>query len=287
MTARRGFTLVEMLVALVLMGLVGTAIYQLLVSNQRLYRQQTQRVEVNENARAAMSILPGEIRELDAGDPAGSDVVAMTGTALTYKAMRSLYVLCQPPNTGALQLTVDNTLVYGLRRINLTQDSVVVFAENDPMTRTDDQWLHANVTAATVGTACPGGGASLLLTVSGITAGALAGVQTGAPLRGFEVSQVLLYTDAAGDRWLGGRTYQKSAGTWSGTQPIVGPLSSTGLQLTYYDGAGAVTALPGAVARVAVTVESKSSRTVRAAGGMSYLLQDLVTQVAVRNNPSY
>lgn len=288
MTNRRGFTLVEMLTALVLLGIVGTALYQLLVNNQRLYQEQTQRVQVNENARAAISILPGEVRELNAGDPAESDVVAMTASSLSYKAMRGLYVLCQPPNTGALQVTVDNTLFYGLRRLDPTRDSVLIFAENDDATRMDDGWLHADVTSATTGTACPGGTASLQLQLAGVTAGQLGGVLDGSPLRTYEVAQILTYADAYGAQWLGGRAFAKASQSWGGTQPIVGPVSASGLQLVYYDTTGAVTAVAADVARIGITVESRSSRmTAQGAAGMDYMLQDLVTHVAVRNNPTY
>jgi prepilin-type N-terminal cleavage/methylation domain-containing protein len=287
MTNRRGFTLVELLIALVLLGIVGTALYQLLVSNQRLYEEQTQRVQVNESARAAISLLPGELRELNAADTAESDIVAMTPTSLTYKAMRGLYVLCQAPNSGGLQVTVNDTLFYGVRRLEPTQDSVLIFWEGDPDTRTDDGWLHANVTSAVAGNACPGGGQSLQLQLSGVSSTQLDGVTVGAPLRNFEVAQALVYADAAGDQWLGGRLYLKAAGTWSGTQPIVGPLSATGLQLAYYDATGAVTGTPASVARVGITVQSRSARAVtRTPTGFNYLLQNLMTHVALRNNPN-
>lgn len=288
MTNRRGFTLVEMLIALVLVGIVGAALYQLLVNNQRLYQEQTQRVQVNESARAAISLLPGEVRELNPADPAESDVVAMSATSLTYKAMRGLYFLCLPPNTGASQVTLDNTLVYGIRRLDPGQDSVLIFAENDATTRLDDGWLHANVTAATTGTACPGGKPSLQLQLASISGGSLSGVLTGTPLRNYEVAEVLTYADGYGDQWLGGRIFRKGSQTWSDTQPIVGPLSTSGMQLVYYDAAGAVTGAPSAVARIEIAVQSRASRaTVRRVSGPDYLLQDLMTHVTVRNTPTY
>ncbi|MDH3496305.1 MAG: prepilin-type N-terminal cleavage/methylation domain-containing protein [Gemmatimonadota bacterium] len=285
MRYERGFTLVELLTALVLFGIVGTALYQLLVSNQRVYRQQSERVAVNENARAAISILPGEIRELSAG---GGDVIAMTATSLSYKAMQGLYLQCQLPNTGSLQLTLDRTNVFGLRGMDPGRDSVLVFAENDPSTRGDDAWLHADVTAMATGTACPGARPSLTITLAGVTAGQLGGVENGAPVRTHQPAQVLLYQDAAGAWWLGGRMFMKGSG-WSATQPIVGPVSSTGLALSYFDVAGNVTANPAAVARVGIAVESRSARAVRGTGGAypGYMLEDLMTHVAVRNNPLY
>ena len=49
---RRGFTLVELLVALVLLSIVTMGIYKVLVSNDRVYSAQTQRMELSQNIRA-------------------------------------------------------------------------------------------------------------------------------------------------------------------------------------------------------------------------------------------
>jgi hypothetical protein len=123
--------------------------------------------------------------------------------------------------------------------------------------------------------------------LSGVTAGQLAAVQAGAPVRTFRVAQILLYQDAGGDWWLGGRAYQKSGGAWGTTQPVLGPLSGSGLALSYFDASGTTTTDPAVVARVGVTVQSQSGQLVYRTTGSAYLLQDLVTQVAVRNNPLY
>jgi prepilin-type N-terminal cleavage/methylation domain-containing protein len=281
----RGFTLVEILIALVLMGIVSTALYQLLVNNQRLYRAQVQSVEINESARAAVSILPTEIRELSAG---GGDIMAMNGTSITYKSLQALYVQCTAPNAGSLELVLDRSVFFGLRAISAADDSVFIFAEGDSTTRSDDGWLSASVTSTTIGTACPGSRPSITVGVSGLSAAQLATVQGGAPVRTFRPMQILLYQDAAGDWWLGGRLYQKASGSWAATQPFLGPLSGTGLTLTYADAAGTATTNPLLVARVGINVESQSSeRVYRSGTGPQYLLQDLVTQVAVRNNPIY
>ena len=39
--SRRGFTMIELLIALVLLGIVSAAVYRVLVNNQRLYLAQT------------------------------------------------------------------------------------------------------------------------------------------------------------------------------------------------------------------------------------------------------
>jgi prepilin-type N-terminal cleavage/methylation domain-containing protein len=284
MRTQRGFTLIEILIALVLMGIVSTALYQLLVSNQRLYRAQVESVAINESARAAVAIVPSEIRELSAGE---GDIVAMDATSLTYNSMQALYVQCAAPNTGALEIILDRNTFFGLRAITAADDYVLIFAEGDSTTRADDGWLTADVTSAAAGTACPGSMPSITVVVSGVTAGDLADVMAGAPVRTFRPAQILLYADAAGDWWMGGRLYQKAGGSWGATQPMLGPLSGTGLALTYADAGGAATTNVAAVARVGVTVQSQSSQQVYRTTGTTYLLQDLVTQVAVRNNPLY
>ncbi|MDH4349828.1 MAG: prepilin-type N-terminal cleavage/methylation domain-containing protein [Gemmatimonadota bacterium] len=280
----RGFTLVEILIALVLMGIVSTALYQLLVANQRIYRAQVESVAINESARAAVSIVPSEVREVSAGD---GDVLAMNATSLTYKSMQSLYVQCADPNTGGLEIILDRTTSFGFRAIDAAEDSILIFAEGDPSTRTDDGWLSASVTSTTVGTACPGSRPSIIVGLAGVSSSDLMNVSAGAPVRTFRPTQILLYQDGAGDWWLGGRQYQKTGGSWSTTQPLLGPLSGTGIALTYTDAAGAATVNVAAVARVGITVQSQSSDRVYRSTGSTYLLQNLVTQVAVRNNPTY
>jgi prepilin-type N-terminal cleavage/methylation domain-containing protein len=283
---RRGFTLVELVTALVLFGIVSMSLYQLLINSQRVYRQQTERLSADMSARDAISVLPGEVRELSASD---GDIVAMSATSLTYKSMQALYIQCDTPSAASLMIVLDRASFLGLRAIDVSQDSIVVFAEGDSTTATDDAWLHADVTAVSPGTECPGAGSSLRVTLGGVTPGQLARVAAGAPVRTFRVAQVLLYRDASGDSWLGGREFQKAAGTWATTQPIVGPLSPAGLELTYFDSTGAATALPGNVVRVGIAVVGRSPGRVRSSGGAAsaYLLQDLMTQVAVRNNALY
>jgi prepilin-type N-terminal cleavage/methylation domain-containing protein len=87
----RGFTLIEILVALVLMGIVSVAIYQTLVTNQRTFLAQTQRIDLQQNIRAAATILPGEFRTLDAAD---SDIAAISATSITIRAGLRTTIRC-------------------------------------------------------------------------------------------------------------------------------------------------------------------------------------------------
>lgn len=278
---RRGFTLVELLIALVMMGIVSAAVYQVLVSNQRIYRQQTQRIELNDNLRSAIAILPGELRELNANDPAGSDIIAMSESTITYKAMRNLYVTCGSQTIGNLMYL--DTAIAGLRPLDAARDSVLIFADSTTGTARDDRWVHANVVSVTPANNCPGGAPSYDVT---LTPGVL-GTDTvlrGSPVRGFEIQEVRRYPDASGNTWLGARRYHKTDG-WGGLQPVVGPLTAGGLRMTYFDSAGAVAATPGLVALIQIMVVGRTTQPVQTSTGtIDYLLDTLVTSVALRNN---
>lgn len=284
---RRAFTLVEMLVALILFGVLSMSLQRLMVSTQRAYVRQSQRLALNASIRAGISILPGEVRELNAGDAAGSDIIKMTDSSLIYKAMRGLYVLCDDaPASG--RLTVYRGLELGLRPVDKDLDSILVFADFDPKTRADDVWLHGDVTnVSRGGTNCPDGSPAIRIRTSGMAAAALAGVTRGAPVRTFEVVEVSLYQDAEG-YWLGGQRYNKSASVWTGMEPLLGPLAGGGLRLTYYDAAGAATGDPTRVVRIGITVTGQTRGQVGRTGGrVTYGLDSLVTQVALRNNPRF
>jgi len=276
---KRGFTMVELLIALVLMGIVSTAVYTLLVNNQRLYRQQTQRIELNDNLRSATAILPNDLRELETGDPAGSDIWEMTDSSITYKAMRNLYVTCRASNGGEIYL--EPTLV-GLRALDAEFDSLLVFVDRDPVLMSDDVWMHFGVSQVQNSTDC-GGQPTLKVSITPSLGATTDSVPNGYPVRGFELVDVRRYVDASGVVWLGARRYSKSAG-WSAIQPVVGPLEKGGFRLAYFDQAGVATTDRTRVARISITVVGRTSQPVRLSNGsMGYLADSLVTQVAVRN----
>src|SRR3989442_3377176 len=100
---RRGFTMVELLVALVILGFVSAALYKVLVTNQQTYLAQTQRIDLQQNIRAAATVLPAELREINAAGIPGAahgDLRGMLSTSLTIRAMSGLGFLCATPLLG-------------------------------------------------------------------------------------------------------------------------------------------------------------------------------------------
>src|SRR5256885_13674580 len=86
--ARRGFTMIELLIALVILGIVSAALYKVLVTNQRTYLPQTQRIDLQQNIRAAVTILPAELREINAVRTPGASHRELDGRLSSSRTIR-------------------------------------------------------------------------------------------------------------------------------------------------------------------------------------------------------
>ncbi len=277
-----GFTLVELLVVVVLAGVVLGATSQLLQSNQRFYRSQSQVLDVEEGLMAVAQLVPAELRELSAR---GGDIIAMGRDSITLRAMRSLGVICAPPNVSGGSVVVADSLMFGWRAVDPARDRALVFRDGDPATADDDRWLDLGVSSVSAGAACGDGSAGTTLYLAGATAD-LDGVSAGSPLRTYERVTYRLYADDQGLSWLGERGY--SDGGWSALSPVAGPLRRVGgLSFNYYDSAGAPTAAPAAVVRISVTARGLSAGPIevpgRTASGRQYE-DSIVVQAALRND---
>jgi prepilin-type N-terminal cleavage/methylation domain-containing protein len=295
---RRGFTLVELLIALVLLGIVTAGIYRTLATNQRTYQAQTQRIGLQENMRTALSILPGEFRELNAVD---GDILGMGPDSIRIRAMRQFAVVCDrppltpPPGPFQTNVVVATTmtvraaphLYQGSRAFDAARDDVFVYYEGDERSRLDDGWVLGDITA-TAPQACPDARAgerlSVTLTFLPLPApatqiNARGAIPNGAPVRGFETVTYLRYQDADGRYYVGMRI----AGV---LRQLIGPVTANGLTLRYYDAAGAETAVPAQVASIGITVRAETAQPISApgGGGVAVRTDSIVTMVALRNN---
>lgn len=288
MLSHRGFTLVELLVALVLMGLVSVGIYRVLVSNQRMYHAQTQRIDLQQNIRAGVTLLPAELRELDAAD---GDIVAMSASTLTVRASRQLAFFCTTPVIGApagnvaqVTMTIRDDPFYSLRDFNTATDSVFVYYEGDQATTADDGWLRGDIRAINAA-ACPDGAPGRQLVtnlVFGVNQIPQTGrVQRGSPLRGYESVTYSVYQSADGRWYLG---YQSTTG--GSRQPLIGPLlGANGVTFDYFDVNGNVTAVLTQVAQIRITLRAQTAAPVRSGDGPQRFVSDsIVTRVSLRNN---
>jgi prepilin-type N-terminal cleavage/methylation domain-containing protein len=281
MTQRRGFTIVEVLVALVIMGIVTGAIYRLLNTSQRLSLAQAEQVSLQSNVRTGSLVVPNELRELNtwlAGTDDRNDITVADPDAITYRAMRGLGFVCQAPGAGATELRLARSNWTGLRPPDATRDDLYLFNDgDDPYDDDDDSWLKVDVTdVAFSATAC-GGAPGYKLTVEAIPA-----VSVNTPVRLFELMRLKLYADA-GEWWLGAQSM--SAGEIE-ARPVLGPLTGAGFGLEYLGSDGLPTADKTAIKSIRLTVRGVTDDEVRAggSGAMGRPEEELVTQVLLRNS---
>jgi prepilin-type N-terminal cleavage/methylation domain-containing protein len=277
-----GFTLAELLVALAVAGIVLAAVCSALYGAQRFYAAQSLVLDVQQNVRVIAQVLAHEMRGLDATD---GDLIAMSDTAVTFKAPRAFSVTCAAPDVAHGVLIVRNSLTSGLRAVDPERDSVLVFLDGDPTIATDDRWLRASV-AATGSAVCADGAAGSRLALRGIEAGwgLLEGVGPGSPIRAFELVRYRIYDDGAGAWWFGSQSF--TGGGWSVTSPIAGPLHPRdGVIFTYTDAAGAPVSVPVAVRLVRAVVRGRSAAPIHSPGRRVAAYQDsAVVSVFLRNS---
>jgi len=268
----RGVTMLEMLIALTLFGVVAPIATTILVRTLRAYSRQTRQIDEQQQRRALTTVLPAELRALDAAD---GDIGAMSETAIDLRGSRWLGVTCSaltsaPPagDPGLLAVTMRRRLFFGVRDIDPQADSVLIYDAGATMGR--DPWRPGQVGGVAPAT-CDDGEPGVRLRIAMDPTDGRAFTQLrraiGLPLRGFTRVQYRLYRPAGDSGWYVG--IQEAGG---GLQPLAGPLLRSGFELRYVDADGIATVDPRRVARIDVWLRSAS-------GADSFR-----TTVALRNN---
>ena len=282
----RGYTVVELMVALLILSLALTGIVQAFGIHERTFNAQAERIGVQQNLRTGLAVLPAELRALNAKE---GDILKMSATSITIRSLRQLAILCQVPGLGgaSVTLTVRQAPFYGTLFDN-TKDGIYAFYEGDESLRSDDAWVSGRLTSAPVNTAkCSDGKPAYSFTTS-LSLGALPAVtgriQSGAPVWGYRQTTYGVFQQADG-RWYVGMKDSSAALT-----PVVGPLvGSNGLRFTYYDANGLVTADSSRVARIGVAILSQTATPVRqgSVSAATYQVDSLSTSTTLRNNPRW
>ena len=274
---RRGFTLVEMLVAMVVVGIVGAALIRLLSNQQRLSVTQVEQAMLQSNVRVGTQVLASELQEMGS-DVDSVDLVTANASSVTYRAMRTLGFACA---VSSSQVKIRTDRLYGTRLPVAGQDNLLLFVEKDPDISSDDRWRAFPITSVTPGSC--GGGVQAITLGTSLDSASNADVLVEAPVRTFETMEIAPVTQGGVD-YLGARSV--SAG--QALQAVAGPLQTGGLSIAYYDSLGNVTSTLARVRSISITLRGRSDRAVRA-GGTSATVQpvqdSLVRWVTLRNSP--
>jgi prepilin-type N-terminal cleavage/methylation domain-containing protein len=271
---RRGFTMIEVIVALVVGMIVLGSVVQMLVVQGRGYRKQREQVDVRETMREAAELLSWDLRQAAV---AGSPFAAMGANTVAVRSPRGLGTVCAKHATlaryglwktgGTILATTDDTaLVYQVGRGGWNKLTITAVGTPAAMGVTACVWPGARAPDVVVEFA-----------VTNKTDTSY--IKVGAPFRNFRRVEYAEFQQ--NNRWWLGRKVGAAASYELLTGPLLAP-ASNGLAFTYYDTLGAVTANTAAVGSVGFTLRTESFKNTTIGSTFTYQHDSLTTKVAVR-----
>jgi len=288
---RRGFTLVELVITLTLVGIVGTVTVNVMLSQSRHVQQATEQIRVREALRQSSEILSADLRGLA---PAQGDLADFTGNSLTVRATVGSGIVCAVNGSASVDLVPPDAAIAPMTYF---VDSPVVGDTLQLLRLSDNSWQAMPITGVSSGTsACPAT-SSVFVTAADaakarprLTAAIPAGVAAGDVVR---VTRPVRYTvtrQGSGIWYLTRSEYR--SGAWSSAvaagpfRSVSGTEATGGLGVTVYDDAGVAlaTADRTRAARVALVLRGLGRATSAPSGQYAYASADsLVISVALRN----
>ncbi len=296
MLKRRGFSLMELLIVIAMIGIIGIALSRVFTSVMITSSAQVRVAATQGEARVGALLLPQELREIGydtntTTNSASSDLVLMEPAGLGFFAARGMGITCGTPTLSEFRIRRG---IVG-QRVPLLTDRILLFLEFDPNAAFDDQWVPMTVSAIDLNSTCDGSDPAIRFTLSAtplIAPGvnmALTNHRIGGPIRWFERMEYARMLDATtGEYFLGRRSV--SLGETS-LQPIIGPLSGpSGIAITYFDATGTAvspgTADPLVVRSIQFNLSTTTGSDVSLAGSTNRAQSNypIVMRVSLRNS---
>jgi prepilin-type N-terminal cleavage/methylation domain-containing protein len=98
---RRGFTLIEIMIAVTLLGIIGSILTAVLVRQQRFHRAVAQVTDSRARMRDIATILPTDLRSIST---AGKDILGISDTSIQFRAFVGAAILCNYATTTVIDL---------------------------------------------------------------------------------------------------------------------------------------------------------------------------------------
>ena len=319
MRVRRGMTLVEILVALVLLGIVSGVVMRVVMRQQRFYQGVNQIMTQRSQLRQATSVLPIDLRSLSS---VGNDIAWATDSSIVFNVTVGTGAVCELVAGGAAVAMPPEVLYsdqiitswYGYGRPdpkNKPKSAYTVWIYNDSSSlgNQDDRWQPFTLSDVTGDkTKCVSqftqiqdvGKERPVLTLKSaepndpVTGGPVSQyVGVGAPVRITKQVRYKLYLESDGKWYLGYSDYNATTSSFDPLSPVSGPFdayasgSGTGVGFRYYDvdgneiASGADSANRSKIARVDLIARARTSSNVRAAGFQNGANQQYKDSLAV------
>jgi len=281
---RGGFSLAELMVVVVLLGIVMGGLMQVITRQQRFYRGTREVIETRSSVRQGIDVLRSELRGVSS---IGGDIFSgeMNETSIEFRSTSGSSMICSiaVPGGATFVIPPQGILAAGAelstwRTPPQVGDEVFIYDNGADAATADDSWTPIRtVTSVTplVG-ACAGSGyvaagdagrTGYRLTV----APALTlTIPAGTPVRLFRRVRYELY-EATDRRWYLG--FSECRPTCTALEPVSGPYlprvtgQPSGLGLYYFDVDGNATTDRFRVARIDVAVRAESEQSIDVNGG--------------------
>lgn len=279
---RRGTSLIELLVALVLFGIVGIATLRSLDRQARFHSGVLAILEARSQHAAAHEAVATELRGLAS---AAGDITRLSDSAIVFRLPVGSAVACAiAPDT--IYLAPDTVsagqVLAGFRVSPQPGDTAWLFDESSTDVARDDSWIGVPIRSAIRAPGnCTGsplvhpvldaGRASWRLAVASLLPPS---ITIGAAVRLTRTARFALYRGSTNEHWLGFTEIMPATGTWITIQPVSGPYlpfasgapSSSGVALAARDSSGVPTSSATTIAAISITTRTRTTRAVRIEG---------------------
>ncbi|HUR00580.1 MAG TPA: type II secretion system protein [Gemmatimonadaceae bacterium] len=307
MTARRAFTLPELIVSVAIAGIVAGGIATTLVRQQRFFGSAAEVLDVRSQLRDAADVLASDLR---GAAVASYGLPVMTDSAIEFYTSIGTSIACSAPS-GVVVALAPSVLANGNTLTSLlvtpdTGDLAAVYSI--PSNDIDSaRWETRRISAfssRSLASTCPAstGFTTLADAVAGAAGYQLTlamspgpNVHKGAPVRFLRRARYSIYKSSDGKWYLGYRRCSVGVpSACASVQPLSGPYrpygsrgGENGLSFRYYDVNGVeVPAGSGGryVARIDIVIRGEASRRVALAGDAQRTFRDsVVVTVSPRN----
>ena len=276
---RRGFSLLEVVITLVVAGLFSTLIANTVARVQQAGRSRAERSGLTGSLRLALGALRREFESFGVDSVAGADHQALGSSSLTFRADRGLWTICR---SAVDTLVLNSRQPSGLqsRAPVPNRDSLLLYLPGDSAT-VIDAWLPVPITVGPIAAACPSGGRGILF-ITSLSAADRLRYRIADPgiARLFETVNARLYVSAAGPAF--GWEERSAAAT---VQPVASPMApGNGLELISSDRFGVPTGVAAAVAIFDIRLRGRSARDLAVGPAIVSVVADSLSMVVGLRN---
>lgn len=144
---RGGFTMIELLIVVALLGIIGTMLTTILVRQQRFHRAVASVADSRARMRDIATIMPTDLRSIST---AGRDLLAISDTSMQFRAFVGASVLCRYSAATVIELPpkllASGNVLTAWINPPAPNDIVYLYDEGTLNGNVDDSWLPITIT---------------------------------------------------------------------------------------------------------------------------------------------